>query len=149
MFWPACRRRRSTLTTGDVIAFIAEATDRGWIERPWSPNVQVRIARGVLSTLRDVGFLREDRRGHRELVPYHLSDECAAFLAYDLHEAGLTDSAMSENPDWRLFGFDKGRVLRRLDDLGENKGMLVQRAGSVVRITWKYQSVEDLLNGLA
>ena len=149
VFWPACRRRRSTLTTADVIAFIAEATDRGCTERAWSASVQMKIARGVLRTLRDVGFLREERRGRREIVAYHLSDECAAYLAYELHETGLTDSAMSENADWRVFGLDRGRVLSRLDNLGENKGMLVQRAGSVVRVTWKYQSVEDLIDGLA
>ena len=72
-----------------------------------------------------------------------MSDECAAYLAYELHEAGLTDSAMCEAADWGVFGLDRGRVLVRLDNLGESKGMLVQRAGSVVRITWKYQSVEE------
>ena len=116
---------------------------------PRAANVQVKIARGVLSMLRDVGFLREERRGHRELLSYHVSDECAAYLAYELHETGLSDAAMCEDPDWRVFGLDRGSVLGRLDHLGENTGMLVQRAGSVVRITWKYQSVEDLIDGLA
>jgi hypothetical protein len=149
VFWPACRRGRSILTGDDVVAFLAEATDRGRIEQPWSAKVQVKIARGVLSTLRDVGFLREERRGHREIVSYYLSDEGAAYLAYELHETGLSDSAMCEHPDWRLFGLDRGRVLGRLDNLAEDKGMLVQRAGSVVRITWKYESVEELIDGLA
>ena len=149
VFWPACRRRRSILTRDDVLAFIAEATDRGRIKQAWSAKVQVKIARGVLSTLRDVGFLREQRRGHREIVSYYVSDECAAYLAYELHETGISDSAMCEHPDWRLFGLDRGRVLGRLDNLAEDKGMLVQQAGSVVRITWHYESVEELIDGLA
>lgn len=149
VFWPACRRGRSILSRDDVLAFIAEATDSGRIEQAWSPKVQVKIARGVLSTLRDVGFLREERRGHREIVSYYLSDACAAYLAYELHETGLSDSAMCEHPDWRLFGLDRERVLGRLDDLAEDKGILVQRAGSVVTITWKYGSVEELIDGLA
>lgn len=149
VFWPACRRRRSTLTRDDVTAFIVEATDAGLIEQPWSSKVQVKIARAVLSTLRDVGFLREERRGHREIVSYYLSDEGVAYLAYDLHLTGLSDAAMCEHPDWRLFGLDRGRVLGRLDNLGEDKGMLVQRAGSVVQITWKYESVEELIDGLS
>lgn len=149
VFWPACRRRRSILTRDDVTAFIVEATDAGRIEQPWSSKVQVKIARAVLSTLRDVGFLREERRGHREIVSYYLSDEGVAYLAYDLHLTGLSDAAMCEHPDWRLFGLDRGRVLGRLDNLGEDKGMLVQRAGSVVQITWKYESVEELIDGLS
>ena len=108
VFWPACRRRRSILTRDDVLAFIAEATDRGRIEQAWSAKVQVKIARAVLSTLRDVGFLREERRGHREIVSYYLSDEGVAYLAYELHATGISDSAMCEQPDWRLFGLDTG-----------------------------------------
>ncbi len=149
VFWPACRRRRSMLTRDDVMAFIAEATDAGRIAQAWSSKVQVKIARAVLSTLRDVGFLREERRGHREIVSYYLSDEGVAYLAHELHDTGLSDSPMSEHPDWRLFGLDRGRVLGRLDNLAEDQGMLVQRAGSVVRITWRYESVEELIDGLA
>jgi len=149
VFWPACRKGRSVLTKEDVLAFLAEATDRRRIEHPWSSNVRAKMAPRVLSTLRDVGFLREERRGHREIVSYHLSDEGVAYLAYELHDTGLSDSAMCEHPDWRLFGLDRGRVLGRLDNLGEDKGMLVQRAGSVVQITWRYESAEELIDGLA
>ena len=149
VFWPACRRRRSILNGDDVIAFLAEATDKGRIQQPWSGQVQVKIARGVLSTLRDVGFLREKRRGHREIVSYYLSDEGVAYLAHELHEAGLSDSGLCEHQDWHLFGLDRGRVLGRLDSLSEDKGMLVQRAGSVVRITWKYETVEEMIDGFA
>lgn len=149
VFWPAARRGRTALTRDDVLSFLAEATELGRIDRPWSADVQAKMAPRVFGTLRDVGFIREERRGHREIVSYYLSDEGVAYLAYDLHDAGLSDSAMCEHPDWRLFGLDRGRVLGRLDNLGEDKGMLVQRAGSVVQITWKYESVEELIDGLA
>ena len=149
VYWAACRRRRSLLSRDDVMAFIAEATDEGRIEEAWSFKVEVKIARAVLTTLRDIGFLREQRRGYREIVAYYLSDEGVAYLAYDLHGAGLSDSAMCEHPDWRLFGLDRGRVVERFDNLGEDKGMLVQRAGSVVQVTWKYESVEELIDGFA
>lgn len=149
VFWPACRRGRSILTTDEVVAFLAEATAEGQIEQAWSGEVQVKIARAVLATLRDVGLLREERRGHREIVSYYLSDEGLAYLAHDLHGAGLSDSRMCEHADWRLFGLDRGRLLGRLDNLAADKGMLVQRAGSVVRITWKYANVEELIDGLA
>ena len=148
-FWPAYRGGRSILTTDDVLAFLAEAADEGLINKPWSAQVQVKIARGVLSTLRDVGFLREEQRGRRQFVPYHLSDEGVAYLAYELHDEGLTDSAMCEHPDWKLFGLDSAGVLGRLDTPAGDKGVLVQRAGSIVRITWRYASVEELIDDLA
>ena len=148
VFWPACYRGRSVLKRDDVLAFMDEGIERGHIEQPWSATVQVKIAQNVLSTLGDVGFLREERRGHRQIVSYYLSDEGAAYLGYELHRS-LTDSAICEHPDWGLFGLDRGRVLGRLESLGENKGIIVQRAGSVVRITWKYDSVEELIHGIA
>lgn len=148
VFWPACRRGRTGLTTDDVLAFLAEATNEGRIEQPWSAGVQVKIARGVLSTLRDVGFLREEHRGKRQIIPYHLSDEGVAYLAYELHDEGLTDSAMCNHHDWKLFGFDRARALGRLDNLDESQGILVQRAGSVVRITWRHASIEELIDAL-
>jgi hypothetical protein len=149
VFWPACRRGRSLLKTEDVLAFLAEAADSGRIEHPWSAAVQVKIARGVLGTLRDVGFLREEQRGRREIVPYHLSDEGVAYLAQEVHDDGLSDSAVCDHPDWTLFGLDRARLLERLDNLDEDFGLLVQRAGSVIRITWKHASVEELLDDLA
>jgi hypothetical protein len=149
VFWPACRRGRSALTTEDVLTFLAEAADRGRIEHSWSAEVQVKIARGVLSTLRDVEFLRYERGSRRAVVPYHLSCEGVAYLAQELHDEGLSDFAICNHPDWKLFGLDRERLLGRFDALAEDLGLLAQRAGSVVRITWKQASVEELINDLA
>ena len=40
-------------------------------------------------------------------------------------------------------------VLERLDGLGENRGVIVQRAGAVVHFTWTVKSVEELIDVLA
>lgn len=149
VFWPACRRGRSVLATEDVLAFLAEAADSGRIERPWSLRVQADMAARVLGTFRDIGFLREEQRGRKAIVPYHLSDEGVAYLARELHDKGLSDSAVCNHPDWKLFGLDRARVLGRLDNLAEDFGLVVQRAGSVVRITWKQGSVEELIDDFA
>jgi hypothetical protein len=37
-------------------------------------------------------------------------------------------------------------VLERLDALGAEAGLLVQRAGSVVRISWSHPSMEALID---
>jgi len=148
VFWPACWRGRSTLSTAEVLDFLAEASGDGRIPQAWSSGVQRKIARGVLSTLSDVGFLRE-QGGRREIASYYASDEGIAYLAYELREKGLSDLAVSEHPDWQLFGLAGSRLLARLDSLSDVCGLLAQRAGSVVRITWRYQSVEELIDALA
>ena len=146
-YWPAVRRGRSALDADAVFAFLAEARCDGRLERPWSDSVTVRIARCVLGLLRDVGFLRD--RGRRELVNYRLSDEGAALLARDLHDAGVTDSSLCHHPDWGLFGLSPAEAAARLDGLGEHRGVIVQRAGSVTQFTWVVHAIEELIDVLA
>lgn len=148
-FWVAVRRGKTVLNTDTAVAFLSEATYDGHLNPPWSDNVQVRIARCVLGILRDVGFLRERQRGRKEIVDYRMTDEGLAILARDLHESGITDAAICEHPDWGLFGLNRAGVLERLDALGEDRGLIVQRAGSVIRFTWLVESMEELIDVLA
>jgi len=148
-YWPAVRRGRPVLGTDAVLGFLSEATVDGRLDSQWSEQVSLRIARCVLGLLRDVGFLREVRKGLREIIDYRMSDEGAAILARELHEAGITDAALPSHSDWSLFGLSASDVLDRLDRLGEHRGLLVQRAGSVVRLTWFVESAEEMIDALA
>ncbi len=146
--WPAVRRGRTVMDTDLVLSFLAEARYDGRLDNEWSESVTVRIARSVLGLLRDVGLIRETIRGRRELVDYRMSDEAVALLARELHESGVTDGSLAEHPDWGLFGMKGPDVLQRLDAIGERSGLIVQQAGSVVRYTWKVQSIEELVDVL-
>jgi hypothetical protein len=148
-YWPAVRRQRITIDTGIVLSFISEAYFNGRLDTQWSDQVSVKIARGVLGLLRDIGFLREVVRGRREIVNYHMSDEGVALLARELNESGVTDSSLCTHPDWSLFGMTTSEVGERLDGLGEHRGVIVQRAGSVVHFTWTVKSIEELIDVLA
>lgn len=148
-YWPAVRRGRNVLDADPMLSFLSEAHYDGRLDNRWSEKVSVRIARCVLGLLRDIGFLREVVRGRREIVDYRMSDEGAAVLARELHESGVTDSSLCAHPDWGLFGMTASEVLERLDGLGEPRGVIVQRAGSVVHFTWRIKSVEELIDVLA
>lgn len=148
-YWPAARRGRNVMGTDPMLSFLSEAHYDGRLDNQWSESVSVRIARCVLGLLRDVGFLREVTRGRREIVNYHMSDEGAALLAKELQESGVTDSSLCAHADWALFGMTESEVLERLDSLGEHRGVIVQRAGSVVHFTWTVNSIEELIDVLA
>ena len=135
--------------TDTMLSFLSEAHYDERLDNQWSENVSVRIARCVLGLLRDIGFLREIKRGRREIVDYHMSDEGSAVLARELHESGVTDSSLCAHSDWALFGMTAPEVLERLDGLGENRGVIVQRAGAVVHFTWTVKSVEELIDVLS
>jgi hypothetical protein len=149
VYWPAVRRGRPVLETDSMLSFLSEAHYDGRLENQWSESVSIRIARCVLSLLRDVGFLRESVRARKEIVDYRTSDEALALLARELHESGITDSSLCNHPDWELFGMSPTEVVERLDRLGEHRGVIVQRAGSVVHFTWVVKSIEELVDVLA
>lgn len=148
-YWPAARRGRPVMDPDPMLSFLSVAHSDGRLDNAWSENVAVRVARGVLGLLRDVGFLREVVRGRREIVNYRMSDEGAAILARELNEAGVTDSSLCNHPDWGLFGMTPSEVVERLDGIGEHRGVIVQRAGSVVHFTWVVKSIEELIDVLA
>jgi hypothetical protein len=70
-------------------------------------------------------------------------------VARELHDCGVTDSSICTHADWALFGMTGSEVLERLDNLGEHRGVIVQRAGSVVHFTWTVNSIEELIDVLA
>ncbi|AGG07405.1 hypothetical protein B1772_01280 [Dehalococcoides mccartyi] len=148
-YWPAARRGRSFLDTDPMLSFLSQAHYDGRLDNQWSENVSLRIARCVLGLLRDVGFLRQTVRGRREIVSYRMSDEGAAVLARELNESGVTDSSICNHSDWALFGMTPSDVVERLDEIGEQRGLIVQRGGSVVHFTWGVKSIQELINVLA
>jgi hypothetical protein len=148
-FWPACHDGALYLRTVDIEDFLQEAQEAGLTTKRLSSQTQARLARGIFGALTDVGFLGAERRYAREYVLYRPTDFTIAYLAYDLHLAGLTDGALVEHPDWGLFGLTREHTLDRLDVLDERAGMIVQRAGSVVSITWLHATMDEVIHAYA
>lgn len=148
-YWPSIRRGRRLFDTDSVVSFLEAARIDGRLDNEWSDKVSVRISRCILGLLRDIGFIREQVRGRREAVDYSVSDAAMAILARELMDAGVTSSSIGSHPDWGLFGLRADDVLDRLDRLGEQGGVILQRAGSVIHLTWMQNSIEELIDAIA
>lgn len=148
-YWPAVREGRITITTQDVRHLILEAEQDGRIRSPWSAEIKRDMAGRVLNTLTDFGLLRPLKISHREVAPYRPADGTVVYMAYLLHANGVTDSSLAEHSAWELFGLHAEDVWNRLEILAGDGWFIVQRAGQVVRITWKYQSMEDAVHAIA
>lgn len=147
-FWQALWRGRIGIDVPLVLSFFSEAIADGRIVNPWSDSVSKKVARGILGFLREVGFLRKVRRSIREIENYRLSDNGLVIIAKYLHESGTTNSAICMHEDWHLFGLDESSVYARLDLLGEEYGLLLQRAGSVFAMNWMVHSTIELISFL-
>ncbi len=148
-FWGLVRRGDLYITLEDALSFLGEAAEKKLIDQPWSDHVQLRIARGLLGALEDFGLVRLNGGSRRELVNYRMSDAGLGYLVHELHFQGITDAEAVEHPDWGLFGLDRIHTLERLEGLGPIAGLVVQRAGSVVRITWSYTSMEAYIDAIS
>jgi hypothetical protein len=149
LYWPALYEGRLTLAPGHVVEFLRQAERDARIPQAWSEQVKVKAARGILKAMADFGLLMAVSRSRRELVHFRPTDRTVVFLAYDLHFAGSTDAGVVDHQDWSLFGFAHREVASTLDRLSGEGWWLAQIAGSVVRITWKHGSMEEVVDALA
>jgi Putative inner membrane protein (DUF1819) len=148
LYWPAVTEGRLELSVKDVGEFLRQAESDGFLSKHSEP-VKLKVARGLLKALADFGFLRQVVRGRRETVLYRPTDGVIVYLAYDLHLSGSSDSALVHHRDWQLFGMRERDVIVAMDRLTAEGWWLLQAAGSVVRITWKFPSMQEVVDALA
>jgi len=149
LYWPALSEGRLALAPPHVVEFLRQAERDTRIPEPWSEQVKLKAARGILKAMADFGLLVEVSRRRRELVHFRPTDRTIVFVAYDLHFVGSTDAGVVDHQDWALFGLTPREVGAALDRLSGEGWWLAQIAGSVVRITWKHASMEEVADALA
>ena len=147
-YWSLVAGGRHVIRNQDVLDFLMEAEQDERIPQPWSPRIKIRLAGSLLTALTQFGLLRRWKPGVREVIPYRITDEALIYLVYSIHLSGATDGSLPDHGAWRLLGMAPAEFLSRLELLGDRSYFVVQRAGEVVRITWTYDSMEDVVRAL-
>ena len=149
IYWPAARSGRLLLSADDVMPYLREAEADGRIAVPWSPTITYNVARGIIAVWGGFGLLEgRARRGGRRIAPYRLSDRIVIYVAYLLHAEGSTDAEVIAHEDWAIFGADSDEVTRRLLRLGNEGWWEAQSGAGIVRITWRYAAIDDVVQAL-
>jgi len=133
--------------TSDVLAFLDTAADSRFPDGRWSPTVSVKVARGLLSALRDYGILAGAAK--KEIAPIYVPTESFAFLAMARHEAGVRAAALRDDPVWRLYLFSETAVERLFVEAQQQALLTYAAAGSVVRIEFPENTLEGYAHALA
>ena len=149
LYWPAFEEGRIVLSQQDLLDFFHAAHEDGRVAKPWSSQVRIKVARGVLRALADFGLLHEIRRGRFETAAFHPSDEAIVYIANELHFSGVSDGSLVGHQDWLLYGLQPRDVVSAMDRLAGHGWWVIQAAASVVRITWKHHSMEEVVDALA
>jgi hypothetical protein len=96
----------------------------------------------------DFGYLAQGRRAGRPLTPPHILPQTVSFIAYEARERGLPDSAVAADSSFALFGLDERNALTELVNVSGQGALIVQSAGDLVRISYKYDTMEAFLDAI-
>jgi hypothetical protein len=119
------------------------------MSQPWSTEVRRKVARGLLQAMQEFGLLNEVSRGNREISLPDPHPVTVAYLAYDLHERGLTDADVVGDRDWGLWALAAADIRSRMDALTPSGLWIFQAAATVVRITWTHSRFDEAIDGIA
>lgn len=113
----------------------------------WSEYTVIRIARGLLSALRDFGVLQGE--ANKKIVTPFIPVESFAYIAFYLKQHQPSGTKLIELPDWKLFFLQRDTVERYLFEAHQHNLLEYHVAGSVTRLTFPAETLEEYVNVLS
>jgi hypothetical protein len=132
------------LTIADYQDFIKEAIKEGIIDPPWAESMIARVGRYLNAALVDFGLIDKEKN----IRPFQVYDETVFYLAHELHFRGYTDDQILHHPDWQIFGLSPDKIVAILNRISWQGHFIVQYSGELLRVSWKYDSMEKAIDGL-
>jgi hypothetical protein len=112
----------------------------------WSESTVVRVARGLLSALRDFGILQGAVR--KRIAPAYLPVEAFAYVSCYLKQHQPSGAKLVEHPDWGLFLLNREAVERFLFEAHQRGLLEYHAAGSVTRLNFPSPTLEGYVRAL-
>ncbi len=144
------QRGRQVVTQEDALEFINQATAQGRINPPWhSAETRLRVAQGLLSTLRDFRVLQAAKGSPRKtFAPVHLPIEAFLYIAFDIQCQVASGERLLRHPHWRLFLLNINAVERLFLEAHQLGYLRYEAAGSIVRIQFLYDNLAALVEAM-
>ena len=149
VYWPRYAGGYQKVSTDDARQFVERAIDDGRTAKRWSPSTVKRVSAYLVGCCADYGLLERGRKSHRQIEPFRIASATAAYLAYELHFQNVGDNALLTHDDWKLYGLAREDVVEELKTLSLKGLLIVQAAGDLIRISWKHETMDGLLNVVA
>jgi len=137
---------RLYLDTHDSLDFINHLITDGQIYPPWNENIRVKTARGLLAALRDFGLL--EGGATKRFVSAFVPLPTFVFVAYFLHDQGVSGLGLLEHSHWRLFLITKQDVERLFLEAHQEEHLSYYAAGGTIRVEWRYGKLAEAVRAL-
>lgn len=149
VYWAKYAAGYAQISNEDARVFVAQAVDEGKTTEHWPEDTVRRVASNLTRCCADYGMLENGSKPSRRILAFHAYPKIIAYIAYELHLAGMGDNALLSYHDWQLFGLSRPDLLAEIKRLSLKGFFIVQAAGEIVKISWKYQNMEALCDVLA
>jgi hypothetical protein len=131
----------------EVERTIAKWVGEGKTMSLWGENTIRRVTQGLLSTLRDFGVLAG--AVNKRLAPAYLPIEAFAYITFYVKQRQPSGAKLIDLPDWKLFFLPPEGVERLLVEAHQQGLLEYHAAGTVTRLTFPSNSLEDYAYVLA
>jgi hypothetical protein len=121
--------------------------DEGRTSGQWSDPTIVRIARGLLSALRDFGVLQGAAK--KRIAPAYLPVAAFAYVMFFLKQHEPSGAKLLDLADWKLFFLPREGVERFLFEAHQHDLLEYHAAGSVTRLTFPVNTLEEYAHVIA
>jgi len=146
IYWYRYSSSRDTLSTNDAKDFINNAVNEGKTKKMWSDSTIKRVSSYLIGCCADYGLLSTGRSSIRQIKSFRINEYTLFFFSYWLHFLGLGDNNIINHEIWKLFGLEPRDVREELKSISKKGWIIVQSAGVVTRISWKFNSLEEVVN---
>ena len=136
----------TVITTRKAQNFFKIVSEAGKTNTLWSDTVCNRVARNVLTTLRDFHILEGKVR--KNIAPVYLPIESFVYIAYLLNRNSPGGEKVLHHSDWKLFLLNSNMVEKLFLEAHQHGYLRYYSAGSIIRITFKQNNVVEVVNDI-
>jgi hypothetical protein len=144
VYWPEITKGKRIVDIAIARKFITESIKQPDLISGWSESTQKRIASYLITTLVDFRLLDKERK----VKPVFLHDITANYLAHELHFKGLSDNAVVESEEWKLFGYSRYETIKHLERLSFQGYFILQNSGEIIKINWSYKNMQEFTHAI-
>jgi hypothetical protein len=134
------------ITTEKAQKYIKKLSEEGKTTANWSDVVCNRVARNILTTLRDFQIL--EGKINKRIASVYLPTEAFVYIAYLIHQKEPTGDKIINHRDWKLFLLNAFVVERMFIEAHQYGYLTYNAAGSIIRIDFKQKNIEEVVDAI-
>lgn len=134
------------ISTKEAQEYTKKLSEEGKTSTRWGDTVCNRVARNMLTTLRDFHVLEGNAK--KRIAPAYLPIEVFLYVAFSLSREVQSGDKVIRHQDWKLFLIDAATVERLFLEAHQSGFLNYHTAGNLVRIEHRFKSIEEVVDAI-